>query len=110
MASDNDTRATTPAVRVLILVAIYYLVLGGGSALAWRFLPHPTMIESPVGALFGSSGEIFRGSGKNATAEAPPQGTLAATVALVMIAAGLLALPVAWVYTVTRSKRGYQQS
>jgi hypothetical protein len=110
MASDDDTRATTPAVRVLLLVAMYYLVLGSASALAWRFLPHPTMIESPVGALFGAGGDVFRGSGKNATVEAMPQGTLAATVALVMIAAALLTLPVAWVYTVTRSKRGYQQS
>jgi hypothetical protein len=108
--SSTDGRAATPAVRVLLLVAIYYVVLGGASALAWRFLPHPTMIESPFGALFGSASDVVRGSGKNASIEAPPQGTLAAMVALVMTAAGLLALPVAWVYTVTRSKRGYQQS
>jgi hypothetical protein len=38
------------------------------------------------------------------------QGTLATTVALAMIAAALLSLPVAWVYTLTRSRRGYQQS
>jgi len=35
---------------------------------------------------------------------------LAATVALAMLASALLALPIAWVYTLTRSRRGYQQS
>jgi hypothetical protein len=38
------------------------------------------------------------------------QDTLAATVALAMLASALLALPIAWVYTLTRSRRGYQQS
>jgi len=106
--TSGTARATTPAVRVLTLVAVYYAVLGISTALAWRFLPHPTMIESPVGALFGSAGDIVRASAK--ANEGPGQGTLAATVALAMVAAALLALPVAWVYTVTRSKRGYQQS
>jgi hypothetical protein len=110
MATDNGSPATTPAIRVLALVAFYYVALGTASALAWRFLPHPTMIESPVGALFGSASDIMRASARNASSESLGQGTLAATVALVMVAAGLLALPVAWVYTVTRSKRGYQQS
>jgi hypothetical protein len=36
--------------------------------------------------------------------------TLALTVAAAMIGAVLLALPVAWVYGLTRQKRGYQQS
>src|SRR5215813_2959426 len=36
--------------------------------------------------------------------------TLAITVAAAMISAGLLALPVAWIYTLTRARRGYQQS
>lgn len=110
MSSGSEPRATTPAVRVLGLVAVYYLVLSLAAALAWSFLPRPTLVESPFGALFGSATEVVRGSGKNATIEAPPQETLAATVTLVMVAAALLTLPVAWVYTVTRSKRGYQQS
>src|SRR5207253_2466850 len=36
--------------------------------------------------------------------------TLTLTVAAAMIGAILLALPVAWIYTLTRQKRGYQQS
>jgi hypothetical protein len=36
--------------------------------------------------------------------------TLAITVAVAMLAAVLLSLPVAWVYQLTRAKRGYQQS
>ncbi len=36
--------------------------------------------------------------------------TLAITVSVAMLAAVLLALPVAWVYQLTRAKRGYQQS
>jgi hypothetical protein len=106
MAIDNSSPATTPALRVLALVAIYYLALGTAATLAWRFLPHPTMIESPVGALFGSASDIVRASARNASNDGPGQGTLAATVALVMVAAALLALPIAWVYTVKRSKSG----
>jgi hypothetical protein len=36
--------------------------------------------------------------------------TLALTVLLAMAGAALLALPVAWIYALTRQKRGYQQS
>ncbi len=36
--------------------------------------------------------------------------TLAITVAAAMVGAVLLALPVCWIYTLTRQKRGYQQS
>ena len=36
--------------------------------------------------------------------------SLAITVAVAMLAAVLLSLPVAWVYLLTRAKRGYQQS
>jgi uncharacterized protein DUF4956 len=36
--------------------------------------------------------------------------TLALTVAAAMIGAALLSLPVAWIYTMTRQKRGYKQS
>ena len=37
-------------------------------------------------------------------------GRIAATVALAMTGAVLLTLPVAWIYILTRAKRGYQQS
>jgi hypothetical protein len=47
---------------------------------------------------------------KNATAPALDQRTLGFTVLVAMLASISLSVPVAWVYQLTRAKRGYQQS
>jgi hypothetical protein len=78
---------------------------------AWGFLPRTHLIaDSSLNALFATGGDGIRAGGKNAPVPDIGQGTLAASVAMAMIAAALLSLPVAWVYTLTRSRRGYQQS
>jgi hypothetical protein len=115
MATGNNGSIATPATKVLIRVGLYYIVLGALgalAALAWHYLPHTRLIASDsLNALFGTATQTVRGSGKNAIIEQPlDQGTLAAAVALAMLAAAAVALPVAWIYTLTRSKRGYQQS
>jgi hypothetical protein len=112
MATGNNGSIATPATKVLIRTAVYYVVLAVLGSLAWRYLPRTRLItQDSLSALFGSATQIVRGSGKNAAIEQPvDQGTLAATVALAMLAAAAVALPVAWIYTLTRSKRGYQQS
>ena|ERR1051325_3778507 len=111
MSTGNNGSTSTPAGRVLTRVVIYYAALATIGVLAWRYVPHTQMIASEsLDALFGSGNEVVRGSGKNIQILAPGQGTLAATVAIAMLAAALLTLPVAWIYTLTRSKRGYQQS
>ena len=48
--------------------------------------------------------------GKNAVVAPVDSETLAATVTLAMVSAALLAIPIAWIYTLTRARRGYQQS
>ena len=111
MAAGNNGSIATPAARVLIRAGVWYVVLAVLGTLAWRYLPRTRLIaEGSLDALFGSATEVVRGSGKNAVIQMPDQGTLAATVALSMLAAASVALPVAWIYTLTRSKRGYQQS
>src|SRR6266581_1171271 len=104
MATGNNGSIATPATRVLLRVGVWYVVLAILGALAWRYLPRTRLIaEGSLDALFGSATETVRGSGKNAVIQMPDQGTLAATVALAMLAAASVALPVAWIYTLTRS-------
>jgi len=98
--------------RVLTRVVLYYVVIGIAGTLVWQYLPRTHLVTSDsIGSLFGTATEIVRGSGKKAELASPTdQGTLAATVMLAMVSAALLALPVAWIFTLTRAKRGYQQS
>ena len=108
----NGAPATTfqagPTTRVVIRATIYYAVLIGVTTLVWRLLPHAGAVApSSLDALFGG-GPVPTGEG---VAPVPlDEVTLAITVGVAMLAAILLSLPVAWVYLVTRSKRGYQQS
>jgi hypothetical protein len=78
---------------------------------AWRYVPHTRFVgDDSFLSLFGSAGQ-YVGKAKNAPLiPAPDQGTFAATVAFAMIAALACSLPVAWIYTLTRSRRGYSQS
>lgn len=98
--------------RVLTRVALYYIAIAIAGMLVWQYLPRTRLISSDsIGSLFGTATELVRGSGKRAEVVSPTdQGTLAVTVMLAMLSAALLALPVAWIYTLTRAKRGYQQS
>ena len=111
----NDTRAMAtggiqagPATRVVIRCVVYYIVLIGVGSLVWRTLPHGGALVPPsLDALFG-------GGPLNGARGAPPiamdDATMAIAVAVAMLAAILLSIPVAWVYLLTRAKRGYQQS
>jgi hypothetical protein len=95
-----------PATRVVMRCVVYYAILIGGAALAWPYLPRtgglPTLA---LDAMFGGPA-----SASGLVPAAPDGLTLAGGVAVAMLAAVLLSLPVAWVYLVTRAKRGYQQS
>ena len=95
--------------RVMVRVVLYYVVLIGLGTLAWQLIPHAGA-EAPASldALFGGGPNI---GGKYAPNKAPlDESTLAISVAVAMLSAILLSLPVAWIYLLTRSKRGYQQS
>ncbi|HEY2163906.1 MAG TPA: hypothetical protein VGH04_07950, partial [Gemmatimonadaceae bacterium] len=109
MATRLVAPAAAPANKVLLRVVLYYVALAILGALVWEYLPRTHIIsDASMAALYGV-GDVVR-TGKNVVVPEVGQGTLAATVALAMIAAALLSLPVAWVYTLTRSRRGYQQS
>lgn len=100
----------SPAARVLLRVLVYYIALITVGWLVLNRLP----VSSGLGALglesilgAGTPGGVPSGT-LLASAEAP--GSNATAVAAAMTAAILLSLPVAWIYQLTRAKRGYQQS
>jgi hypothetical protein len=109
-----------PGTRVVLRCLIYYIVLIGGTLIAWEVLPHDASSLPPsLAALLG----LGDGSAPTASFDSlrdlaipPPASvaldefTLAITVGVAMSAAALLSLPVAWIYLLTRAKRGYQQS
>ena len=100
--------------NVILRTSIYYVVLFGTAAWLSRFPRADAVMRGSLEALFAGGG-VFPGLGGPASLEgvgsAPVDaGTLALTVAAAMIGAVLLALPVAWIYGLTRHKRGYQQS
>lgn len=97
--------------NVVIRTTIYYVVLFGVAAWLWRLPRAKAVLEGQLEALFASGG--FPGFGTPAVPAAAASvdgSTLALTVGLAMVSAVLLALPVAWIYGLTRAKRGYQQS
>ena len=111
MATASNGSAAAPEFKVIGRVFIYYAILIAVGWIAWRYLPRSQVLATTsLDTLFGQSSEVVKGAGKNAVYEPVGQDTLAATVALAMLASALLALPIAWVYTLTRSRRGYQQS
>src|SRR5258708_20150133 len=106
-AGMSATLNTTAPTRLVIRAVVYYAVLTGGGALVWNLLPHaggfaPTSLD----ALFGGGPPVTRGMAALPLDEV----TLAITVSVAMLAAGLLALPVACVYQLTLAKRAYQHS
>jgi hypothetical protein len=102
----------------VVRVAAYYVLLAAGTALLWQFFPGLRSVFSAerLDVLnTGRSGsslvsdplfESLQGSGT----QLPAPIALALTTALCMTGAFLLMLPVAWVYILTRQKKGYRQS
>ena len=112
MASRNGL-VTRLAGNVILRTAVYYVVLLGAGALLWRVPGANAAMQGSLDALLASGG-VFPGT-------TPPPATiqnarhvdgaaLSFTVAAAMIGAALLSLPVAWIYGLTRRKKGYQQS
>lgn len=104
----------TPATRVIIRSLVYYAVLIGGTALAVRWwaqlLPPSLEALMGLGAETAPTATSFKDLADGAPATGLDEATLALTVGVAMAAAALLSLPVAWIYLLTRAKRGYQQS
>ena len=100
--------------NIVVRTTVYYLVLFGVAAFVSRLPAAQEVIRASMESLIAGAG--FVSKGKSAALEVAAAGapltetTLALTVAAAMVGAVLLALPVAWIYTLTREKRGYQQS
>src|SRR5262250_1772831 len=111
MGTGTNGSSATSATKVLFRVGFYYVFLFALGLVAWRYLPHTKFVGTDsLDSLLGTAGQQVIGKGKSASLVPPPdQETLAVTVIMAMVAALTLALPVAWIYTLTRSRRGYQQ-
>ena len=100
----NGSMQAGPATRVVIRCIVYYAILIGGATLLWPYLPRTGGVPViGMDAMFGAAG-------RHAPVQALDEASLTAGVAMAMLGSVLLSLPVAWVYLVTRAKRGYQQS
>lgn len=100
--------------NIVVRTIVYYVVLFGIAGLLSRLPAAQNIIRASMESLLAGGG-FSLGMGKAAALEAAAGApvtatTLALTVAAAMVGAVLLALPVAWIYTLTREKRGYQQS
>ena len=96
----------------LAKVAAYYVILIAGSILTARLFP-------PFAKFFSSDQmhDLVRGGRDlgpspfgTGLPEALPTGTVEISAAVTMLGATLLMVPVAWIYTMTRQKKGYRQS
>lgn len=98
--------------NIVLRVVVYYAALLAVLALTWQYLPRTQMIaRESLDALFNIGQQAADvGRKKNVLGLPMDQTALALTEALAMASAFLLAVPVAWVYILTRAKRGYQQS
>ena len=95
-----------PLLRVILRSVAWYLL----TAVAWWLLRE--VIPSDWGALGGDElGGLATGAGRSAmVAKGPDTGPALLPTMIAMLAAFMTALPVTWIYTYTRHKKGYQQS
>ena len=97
--------------RPFVLFMGLYLAIAALAALGHAVLPPP--LHEAIAALTGGAGlqgtdvPLFR---RGEAAPLPPGAAIWAVACLAMLSAAVLALPLAWLYTITRQKSGYRQS
>ena len=100
-----EARSQRPILRVSIRTVAWYVA----TAAAWYFVRG--YAPTNWGALLGDSfTPIMQGSKSDIVAAANAQGPATIPTIIAMISALATALPVTWIYTYTRQKKGYQQS
>lgn len=94
---------------------VYYGVLLGGAVTLWRWFPD--QMRMLTGDLSGDLAPVGDPAGRGAFEAAIRQPIVGGqwssdmtSASVAMIAAGLFALPVAWIYVLTRQKKGFRQS
>ena len=101
--------------NVVLRTALYYVALFSAATWLYRLPQAKAVVHGSLEALLAGGGSVFEPMSKSQAARAAAavsidEMTIALTVAAAMLGAVLLALPVAWIYGLTRQKRGYQQS
>jgi len=93
-----------------VLFVVLYSALAVIGLVVWYLAP--AAIHEAIAALTNSRGlgEASASFSRGESRAPLPGAHLWAIAGVAMCAAGLLALPVAWLYTITRHKRGYRQS
>src|SRR5687768_7096264 len=106
MAGLAPASTGSPAIRVVARVVVFYAILIGVGIIARDQLPGASPLSGvALGDLMGDPK-----SGAQAAASTGADSNRTLSVIIAMMAAILLSLPVAWIYQLTRAKRGYQQS
>lgn len=104
----NSLLLGTPAMRVIVRTAAYYVVLITIGVLAWRWIPATNaQIPASLAALMGGAEEV---TSRGMPVMQLDEASLAISVAVAILSATLLSLPIAWIYQLTRATKGYQQS
>ena len=88
-------------------VVLFYVVFGGAALLYWPALVERVPDLAPPNVAAGPAAE---GVGPFSEPAPPPLRSPAFAVGTAAVAAFLLGLPVAWVYMLTREKKGYRQT
>src|SRR4051812_19969964 len=98
--------------NIVLRTTVYYLVLFAVARWLWHLPQAENIVNASLDALMNGPAFGMSKSEMAAVAAAHPVSvsTLAITTSASMIGAVLLSLPVAWIYTMTRKKRGYDQS
>lgn len=112
MAENGNGRpGLSKAARILLLVVVYYAVVLIVGIWVREVVPHTTQIpQTSLDNIFGVVPDQGVVTKKGILPAPLDEFTLAMTAALAMIGGVVLMLPVIWIYTLTRAKRGYSQS
>lgn len=101
----------SPVIRVVLRIVIYYVILVTIGYFARVYLAHsPPGADALAGTVFGLPQQGVVAATRSSAAQGGTETNRAITVTVAMLAALLLSIPVAWMYQLTRAKRGYQQS
>lgn len=111
MAENGNGRpGLSKAARILLFVTLYYVVILVLGIWIRRLVPHTTLIpQTSLDNIFGGAADQVL-TKKGFIPAQEDQSTLAITAAMAMIASVALIMPVIWLYTLMRAKRGYSQS
>jgi hypothetical protein len=101
--------------NLVIRSVAYYALLLGVTAALWRWVPDRMRLLTD--GLLGDRARADEGGGAGALRDAITQPIVGAqwstdmvSATVAMVVAGLFALPIAWIYILTRQKKGFRQS